>query len=156
MAIVEGNFGSMIPGSAWGIHDSPTLYLPSDQSQLLNLPSEIFEPGTLVSGYGKCVSSYQIDSDPFTGTLKVIEIMNIGLEQAFVYSPIIDVLSNTLNIPTINDDGSGNISSLINAVIGGAEKTIGKFSGAPPVDLKWCENGTYYHIRKKYICRSST
>ena len=29
----------------------------------------------------------------------------------------------------------GDISSLINAVIGGSQKTIGKFSGAPPVDL---------------------
>ena len=47
---------------------------------------------------------------------------------------------------------NGDISSLINAVIAGAEDTMGKFAGAPPVDLKWCEEGTFYDIREKYIC----
>jgi len=47
---------------------------------------------------------------------------------------------------------NGNISSLINAVIAGAEETMGKFAGAPPVDLKWCKEGTFYDIREKYIC----
>ena len=46
----------------------------------------------------------------------------------------------------------GDISSLINAVIGGAEETMGKFAGAPPVDLKWCEEGTFYNTKEKYIC----
>ena len=47
---------------------------------------------------------------------------------------------------------NGNISSLINAVIDGAEETMGKFAGAPPVDLKWCNEGTFYNIKEKYIC----
>ena len=33
-----------------------------------------------------------------------------------------------------------------------AEETMGKFAGAPPVDLKWCKEGTFYNIREKYIC----
>ncbi len=47
---------------------------------------------------------------------------------------------------------NGDISSLINAVIGGAEETMGKFAEAPPVDLKWCKEGTFYNIKEKYIC----
>jgi len=46
----------------------------------------------------------------------------------------------------------GDISSLINAVILGAEETMGKFAGAPPVNLRWCEEGTFYDIKEKYIC----
>ena len=46
----------------------------------------------------------------------------------------------------------GDISSLINAVIAGAEQTMGNFAGAPPVDLKWCEEGTFYNVKEKYIC----
>ena len=57
-----------------------------------------------------------------------------------------------LNSAKASWEWNGDISSLINAVIGGAEKTMGKFAGAPPVDLKWCKEGTFYNIREKYIC----
>ena len=57
-----------------------------------------------------------------------------------------------LNPAKASWEWNGNISSLINAVIDGAEETMGKFAGAPPVDLKWCNEGTFYNIKEKYIC----
>ena len=57
-----------------------------------------------------------------------------------------------LNPAKASWEWNGNISSLINAVIDGAEETMGKFAGAPPVDLKWCKEGTFYNIKEKYIC----
>ena len=57
-----------------------------------------------------------------------------------------------LNPAKASWEWNGNITSLINAVIDGAEETMGKFAGAPPVDLKWCKEGTFYNIKEKYIC----
>ena len=56
-----------------------------------------------------------------------------------------------LNPAKASWEWNGNISSLINAVIVGAEKPMGKFAGAPPVDLKWFREGTFYNISEKYI-----
>jgi len=46
---------------------------------------------------------------------------------------------------------TGDINSLIETVIEGASKTMGKASGAGPVKWDWCD-GTYYNSRSKLIC----
>ena len=69
------------------------------------------------------------------------------------FNPLVFLISSaiiTLSPVKASWEWNGDISSLINAVIRGAEETMGKFAGAPPVDLKWCEEGTFYNIREKY------
>jgi len=71
------------------------------------------------------------------------------------FNPLVFLISSaiiTLSPVKASWEWNGDISSLINAVIRGAEETMGKFAGAPPVDLKWCEEGTFYNVREKYIC----
>ena len=46
---------------------------------------------------------------------------------------------------------TGDINSLIETVIDGASKTMGKAAGAGPVKWDWCD-GTYYNSRSKLIC----
>lgn len=52
----------------------------------------------------------------------------------------------------------GDMSSLIIEVIDGANSIIDEFEimgeivDAPKVDLRWCENGTFYNSEEKYIC----
>ena len=67
---------------------------------------------------------------------------------------IISILSGFVFLPSAyaSWEWKGDMPSLINAVIAGAENSIGKFSNAPPVNLKWCEKGPYYDISKKTIC----
>ena len=62
------------------------------------------------------------------------------------FNPLVFLISSaiiTLSPVKASWEWNGDISSLINAVIRGAEETMGKFAGAPPVDLKWCEEGTF-------------
>ena len=52
----------------------------------------------------------------------------------------------------------GDITSLITEVIDGASNLINEFeimdevADAPPVDLRWCDKGTFYNPEEEYIC----
>ena len=48
-------------------------------------------------------------------------------------------------------DWTEDMESLINVVLAGASKTIGKKAGAGPVQWTWCDN-TYYDSRSNLIC----
>ena len=62
---------------------------------------------------------------------------------------------SVLSIPTIPAKAgiqfTGDINSLVETVLEGASKTMGKAAGAGPVKWDWCD-GTYYNSRSKLIC----
>ena len=61
-------------------------------------------------------------------------------------------LTSIANIPAkAGIQFTGDVESLIETVIEGASKTMGKAAGAGPVKWDWCD-GTYYNSRSKLIC----